>query len=134
MRTCISRSLSVTWAPDARSSRVAPLDRTSGRRHAGAGARLFSPAHPRPLRAPWRHQFLAGRDPRPGEGQYEPPRGAVRAHGAIFVGILYGDHEGGQRTITRFFITPRTRSDDEEPWLRSCTTVRHWNLDRADPR
>jgi hypothetical protein len=47
---------------------------------------------------------------------------------------LYGDHDGGQRTITRFFLTPRAHADDDEPWLWMCTTSRHWYLDRADPR
>ncbi len=48
--------------------------------------------------------------------------------------VLYGDHEGGQRTITRFNLTPRTHASDEEPWLWACSTSRHWNLDRPDPR
>ena len=33
---------------------------------------------------------------------YEPLREAIAARSAICVDILYGDHEGGQRTITRF--------------------------------
>jgi hypothetical protein len=42
--------------------------------------------------------------------------------------LLYGDHEGGQRTITRFTVVPRS----DEGWM--CSAVRHWNLDRNDPR
>jgi hypothetical protein len=62
------------------------------------------------------------------------PLGAAIAEGrGVSVDILYGDHEGGQRTITRFFTRPRDTADDE-PWLWSCSTVRHWNLDRPDPR
>ena len=68
------------------------------------------------------------------DAQYEPLRGAIVARNAIFVDILYGDHEGGQRTITRFYLTPRNHVADEEPWLWLCSTSRHWNLDRADPR
>ena len=45
--------------------------------------------------------------------------------------LLYGDHEGGQRTVTRFGIIPR-RDEDEINWI--CTVVRHWNIDRPDPR
>ncbi len=45
----------------------------------------------------------------------------------ICVDILYGDHEGGQRVITRFLLTPH---DDQ--WL--ATVARYWNIDRADPR
>jgi hypothetical protein len=44
------------------------------------------------------------------------------------IDLLYGDHEGGQRAITRFGIIPRS----DAGWL--CSAVRHWNIDRADPR
>jgi hypothetical protein len=66
---------------------------------------------------------------------YAPLAQAIRARVRIGIDLLYGDHEGGQRTITRFSITPRTHADDDqEPWLFVCATARHWNLDRADPR
>jgi hypothetical protein len=58
---------------------------------------------------------------------------AIEARTTISVDVLYGDHEGGQRTITRFHLTARSHPD-EEPWLWMCSTSRHWNLDRADPR
>jgi hypothetical protein len=70
----------------------------------------------------------------PGDPLYEPLRQAIGAGTGITVEILYGDHEGGQRTITRFWLTPRLHGADEEPWLWMCSTSRHWNLDRADPR
>jgi hypothetical protein len=66
--------------------------------------------------------------------QYGPLRDAIDTRTAVGIDILYGDHEGGQRTITRFHLTPRPETADDEPWLRVCATVRHWNLDRADPR
>jgi hypothetical protein len=66
---------------------------------------------------------------------YAPVRAAIEGGDGLSVDILYGDHEGGQRTVTRFFLSPRTYGDDdEEPWLWACSTARHWNLDRADPR
>jgi hypothetical protein len=65
---------------------------------------------------------------------YEPLLAAIRTRARIGVDLLYGDHEGGQRTITRFSITPRSHADDQESWLCVCATARHWNLDRADPR
>jgi hypothetical protein len=65
---------------------------------------------------------------------YDPLLEAIRERGRIGIDLLYGDHEGGQRTITRFSITPRSHADDQEPWLCVCTAARHWNLDRADPR
>ena len=45
----------------------------------------------------------------------------------VLVDLLYGDLEGGQRTISRFSIT---RDGDE--WRADI--VRHWHLDRPDPR
>jgi hypothetical protein len=53
---------------------------------------------------------------------------------AFTVELLYGDHEGGQRTISRFTVIPRGDASKPDPdsWL--VTVSRHWNLDRADPR
>lgn len=66
---------------------------------------------------------------------YEPVREAIATGAPLSVELLYGDHEGGQRTITRFYLIPRQRdAEDDEPWLRLCSVSRHWNLDRADPR
>ncbi len=65
---------------------------------------------------------------------YEPLREAIAAHGGLSVELLYGDHDGGQRTITRFFLSPRTHPSDDEDWLWACTTSRHWYLDRDAPR
>jgi len=69
-----------------------------------------------------------------GDVQYGPLQEAIISRTPIFVDVLYGDHEGGQRTITRFYITPRAQAAETEPWLWTCATVRHWNLDRDDPR
>jgi len=70
----------------------------------------------------------------PDDPLYGQLREAIQARTAVYIDILYGDHEGGQRTITRFYVTPRAHAEDEEPWLWVCSTSRHWNLDRADPR
>jgi hypothetical protein len=70
----------------------------------------------------------------PADPLYAAVREAIESGHGISVDVLYGDHEGGQRTITRFFVKPRDRSVDEEPWLWACSTSRHWNLDRPDPR
>lgn len=58
-------------------------------------------------------------------------RKVVAAREPFTIELLYGDHEGGQRTISRFNIVPRNDADDPT-WI--CTVVRHWNLDRPDPR
>ena len=55
-------------------------------------------------------------------------RNAVDERQIISVDLLYGDLEGGQRTISRFALIPR----DNGQWITSV--ARHWNLDRADPR
>jgi hypothetical protein len=50
---------------------------------------------------------------------------------AFTIELLYGDHEGGQHTISRFGMIP-WKSDDTVRWYPSVS--RHWNLDRPDPR
>lgn len=55
---------------------------------------------------------------------------AIRGRHAVIVDLLYGDHEGGQRTISRFLASPR--GDGDGDWLGSV--ARHWSLDRANPR
>ena len=55
-------------------------------------------------------------------------REAIEARQRLIVELLYGDHEGGQRTISLFSMVPR----DDGGWL--VTVARHWNVDRADPR
>jgi hypothetical protein len=55
-------------------------------------------------------------------------RRAIEEPRRVGVDVLYGDHELGQRSITRFALTPR----DGGEWLASVS--RHWNVDRPDPR
>jgi hypothetical protein len=55
--------------------------------------------------------------------------GAARAERRPFtVDLLYSDQVGGQRTISRFAVTP----PGEDRWLGNVG--RHWNLDLAGPR
>ena len=53
---------------------------------------------------------------------------AVKEHLPFRVDLLYGDQEGGQRTISRFAMLPF----GEDAWY--CQASRHWNIDRPDPR
>ena len=46
----------------------------------------------------------------------------------ITVELLYGDQDGGQRTVSRFVVMPAA----DDGWY--CQVSRHWNLDRPDPR
>jgi hypothetical protein len=56
-----------------------------------------------------------------------PLTGAAADHPRVSVDLLYGDLEGGQRTITRFGLTWHA-----DVWIASAS--RHWNVDRDDPR
>lgn len=55
---------------------------------------------------------------------------SIETRQGLYVDVLYSDHEGQQRTISRFVVTPR--GEEQKEWL--CSVVRHWNLDRPDPR
>jgi hypothetical protein len=50
-------------------------------------------------------------------------------HQPFGVDLLYTDLEGGQRTISRFALRPRS---DGKGWI--AATSRHWSLDRPAPR
>jgi hypothetical protein len=91
----------------------------------------------------------------PGDGSMGPD---TLAREPWTVELLYGDHEGGQRVVSRFTMLPikdpSARSSDspsaspsdspsagpdvspdrtpELGWL--ATASRHWNIDRPDPR
>jgi hypothetical protein len=53
---------------------------------------------------------------------------AATAAKSVTVDLLYGDHKGGQRMISRFLLTPVPDGSD------LAAVGRHWNLDRPDPR
>ncbi len=58
---------------------------------------------------------------------------AIGRREMITVFLLYGDHEGGQRTISRFsLVPPAENADDQTVWIESVN--RHWTLDRHEPR
>jgi hypothetical protein len=53
---------------------------------------------------------------------------AISAGQPVTIDILYGDHEGGQRVVSRFLLTPRRDGG------HLVASSRHWNIDRPDPR
>ena len=71
----------------------------------------------------WQGAF---RDSRSAE--FVAARTAIEERRPVAIEILYGDHEGGQRTISRFGLMPR----DDGSWI--AAVARHWNVDRPDPR
>jgi hypothetical protein len=53
---------------------------------------------------------------------------AIAARDVITIDLLYGDHEGGQRTVTRLTLTPF----DSGVWV--TTVGRYWHIDGGEPR
>jgi hypothetical protein len=64
----------------------------------------------------------------PADPQFEAAQHAVKNREPMTVDVLYGDHDGGQRTISRFVLLPMK----DDGWLVSH--ARQWNLDRPEPR
>jgi hypothetical protein len=64
----------------------------------------------------------------PNDNLYPGLLAAVQRRQTFTVDVLYGDHEGGQHTVSRFTITPV----QDSRWL--CSVVKHWSLDRPDPQ
>ena len=59
---------------------------------------------------------------------YDEIRSAMRAGARVSVDLIYGDYEGGQRTITRIGLT----TDDDRGYRAEIG--RYWNIDGIDPR
>jgi hypothetical protein len=104
---------------------------------------------PRPDLADFRHQgrdlmiapddvgFWQGAFRDSDDRQYDEAVEAVKDGEALTIDVLYGDNDGGQRVISRMLLRRRAADGPEEPdrprpWLASV--VRHWNVDRPDPR
>lgn len=64
----------------------------------------------------------------PADPQWQPLRQLIESRQRIVIDVLYGDHQGGQRLISRFSLLPRS----DGAWMTSV--ARHWNVDRQDPR
>jgi hypothetical protein len=77
--------------------------------------------------APGEVGFWQGTFRDPSQEAFVEARRAVEDRRRVAVDVLYGDHELGQRSITRFALSPR-----DDRWIASVS--RHWNVDRPDPR
>lgn len=64
----------------------------------------------------------------PSEPEFAEMSERIGARERIVIDVLYGDHQGGQRVVSRFTLLPV--ADDR--WLASV--AKHWNVDRPDPR
>jgi hypothetical protein len=60
---------------------------------------------------------------------YDTLRRAASERTRVMVDVLYGDYEGGQRTIARFGI-----SDDPDVEGERAEVLRYWNVDAENPR
>jgi hypothetical protein len=63
----------------------------------------------------------------PAAAAFDTVSTAVTKMQPVILYLLYGDYEGGQRVITQFAIRPAG-----ENWIAAA--VRHFNVDRPDPR
>jgi hypothetical protein len=72
----------------------------------------------------------------PAAAGYDEVQKSIRDGGSIQIDLLYGDHEGGQRTIARFVIAPWPTEDDCPPIATPmrAIVVRYWTVDGHDPR
>jgi hypothetical protein len=64
----------------------------------------------------------------PEDPRYPDARKTIESRQPWTVDLLYSDHEGGQRWITRFTAFAR----DDDGWIVS--SARHWNVTGGDPR
>jgi hypothetical protein len=74
--------------------------------------------------------FWQGRLRRPDDEQFGEIVSAITQRGELSIELLYSDHEGGQRVISRFMLSALDADNDD--WV--CSVNHHWNVDRDDPR
>ncbi len=74
------------------------------------------------------HGFWQGALRDPTEPMFTELRDAVEQGRMVTIDLLYGDQEGGQRTVSRFTLMPMPNAQP------IATVSRHWYLDRSDPR
>jgi hypothetical protein len=67
---------------------------------------------------------------------YQEARQTIENQQPWTVELLYSDHEGGQRTVSRFQVVPAHQQDQDAEsgprWL--ATSSRHWSIDSRGPR
>jgi hypothetical protein len=78
--------------------------------------------------APGSSGFWQGALRRPDTDEFAVVRTAIDEHQPLTLDVLYVDHEGGQRTISRFSWLPT------DAGLWTIAVARHWALDRPGPR
>jgi hypothetical protein len=79
--------------------------------------------------APGDQSYWQGAVRDPEDPLYADLRSSIDSRQPMAVEVLYGDHEGGQRTISRYGLMP---SRERPEW--ACTVLSHWQLEGLDPR
>jgi hypothetical protein len=64
---------------------------------------------------------------------YDVIRTAAETGARIYVHILYGDYEGGQRAVARFGISSASPAESDDAAGRA-DILRYWSVDGEDPR
>jgi hypothetical protein len=76
----------------------------------------------------WEAAFRDGNDQ-----QFSAAVEAAKTADVVSIDLLYGDQDGRQRVISRMVLRRYAPDPDkDEMWLPAV--IRHWNLDRPDPR
>jgi hypothetical protein len=65
----------------------------------------------------------------PEEPGYQEVLAAVRNDELVQIDLMYGDHEGGQRTIVRFVVSRWPEVEGQRAYV-----IRYWNPDGGNPR
>jgi hypothetical protein len=78
----------------------------------------------------WEGALRDSGDPQFGEAFEATKEGG----GLVSVDLLYGDQDGQQRVITRIMLRRVGSENTDRPQAWLATVVRHWNVDRPDPR
>lgn len=106
---------------------------------------------PRPELETFRHQgrdiliapgdigFWQGAFRDSGDPQYDEAVAVAKSDDdeiALSIDLLYGDNDGGQRVISRMMLRGYRREQEDQEAKRQwiASVVRHWNVDRPDPR
>jgi hypothetical protein len=79
--------------------------------------------------APGDNGFWEGAYRDPSVSEFKEVTSAIEAGDTLSLSLLYGDFQGGQRVISQLTLR---RSEGQDAWLASA--VRHFNVDRPDPR
>lgn len=69
-----------------------------------------------------------------GDPQFAEAVEAAKTAELVTVDLLYGDQDGKQRVISRMVLRRYVPEDPDRPEMWLATVIRHWNLDRPDPR